>query len=154
MVGLGVGLAVPPGFQLVLLFGLWWVGRRAGRGFNLPIAALLTGITNPLTFVPIYTAYLAVGCGLTGCEIGQGPVRDIVERMAEAGFWTGLAGSWRLLGIIAVGGLPIAAAVAVSGYHFGWYVGDRLRRRRHRRFGDLRSARLDVRRSSQRASER
>ena len=153
MTGLGIGLAVPPGFQLATLFGLWWAARRVRRGFNLPIAALLTGITNPLTFVPIYTAYFVVGCGLTGCEIEHGTLHGIVQRMEQEGFWAVLSGSWKLLGIIAVGGLPIAAVVTVSGYRFGRYVGERLRRRRDRRFGRPPGTPLGAGRAPQRATE-
>jgi len=115
-VGLFWGLTASVGFQLAGVGLCWLVMRWLHKPFNLPIAFLLTGVTNVVTIPPIYTLYYVVGCAaLPSCEPGLGSVEGILSRLTEEGVWNVLAESWRFLAIAYLGGLPFAVAGSIAG---------------------------------------
>ncbi|HET8728877.1 MAG TPA: DUF2062 domain-containing protein [Alphaproteobacteria bacterium] len=134
VVGLFWGLTASVGLQVVGV-GLCWLAMRGlDRPFNLPIALLLTGVTNPLTIAPIYSLYFVVGCAaLPSCHPGAGSVETIIVRLKEEGLWDVLADSWQFFAITYAGSLPFAIAGSVAGFYFGRWVGGMLQHRRRRR---------------------
>ena len=137
LVGLAFGLSGPPGIQLVGVLLVWWIGRRAGFIINMPIACLLTGVTNPLTIAPLYTMYFVVGCGAVGCHLGEFRFDAFLQSVETSSFWDTVQDSWRIAGIIFLGSLPFSVSASGAGYYFGRNVGHRLaqrwRQRRARR---------------------
>lgn len=133
-VGLLWGLSASVGFQLIFVALFWLIGRWADRPFNFPIALLLTGITNPLTITPIYSAYFFIGCSLLpSCQPAHFSVKFLLERLSEEGPWSLLADSWSFLTITFFASLPFAVAAGVAGYWFGRTLGERLHKRRQKR---------------------
>ena len=66
-VGTFVGLTPTMGVQMYIAAALWVISRYLLRiRFNLPIAVALVWISNPITVVPIYYAYLLTGNGMLG----------------------------------------------------------------------------------------
>ncbi len=152
VVGLAFGLTASVGIQLIGVVLFWLVGRAVRRPINLALAVLLTGVTNPLTIAPIYTAYFFAGCAVIQCDtsvITIEPLIAAINAIDIKGLFTGdwdtaLAsfgglgtGSWETIGlplaITVLGSLPFALAGSIAGYYFGRYVGERLHRRRVRR---------------------
>ncbi|MCB9948986.1 MAG: DUF2062 domain-containing protein [Rhodospirillaceae bacterium] len=132
-VGLGVGLIAPPGIQLAVVGVVWAVGRFIGLRFNIAVAAVLTLITNPFTFVPIYTMYFAIGCTLTACGAGDFQVESLLQTFQDEGMMALLEQSGYFMLVILAGGLPFAVSGGIFGYYFGRSVGRRLQRRREDR---------------------
>ena len=110
-VGLFFGLLVPVG--QILFAAAFAVMLRA----NLPVAAVSTLVTNPLTFAPIYFAAYRLGHWLLGgnpqlseealagsLQVQAGTVATLIERMVSVG-------QPLLLGLVLV-----ASAMAVAAY--------------------------------------
>ncbi len=60
-IGLFIGLTPTMGVQMYLAAGVWLLCRPFGFRFNLPVSVAMVWITNPLTVIPIYYAFLMVG---------------------------------------------------------------------------------------------
>lgn len=134
VMGLFWGLTASVGFQLIGVGLCWLVMRQIDRPFSLPIAILLTGVTNPLTIAPLYSLYFIVGCAaIPSCHPGVGSVETLAARVSEEGVWNVLAESWQFLAIAYAGGLPFAIAGATAGLYFGRWIGHVLQQRRQRR---------------------
>ncbi len=131
--GVLIGLCVPPGCQLAVIGLFWLVGRQIGWSFNFPIALLLTGISNPLTFAPIYSFYYVAACTVVECHTGSYGVEAVLRRFYEEPPWRVLADAWPIVATVFLGSLPFGIAGAVGGYHFGQYVGRRMQQRRQKR---------------------
>lgn len=136
VVGVGWGLSPLVGFQLIGL-GLTWVvlARMLRRSFNLPIAALLTAITNPLTVPPIYTIYYATGCATIDCSGTGAQLSALITTIAEVRLSDLFSGDTLVaiaepLGIIVVGALPYMLVGCVAARYLGLYVGQSLAQRR------------------------
>ena len=84
-IGIGCGLIAPPFFQLVALAIAWPPARLLRIRFNVPIAAVLTLISNPFTYLPIYSTYAVVGCRLTGCQAKEFGVEAMLALLKEEG---------------------------------------------------------------------
>lgn len=128
-VGLFFGFLVP--VAQILFAAVAAVGLRA----NVPIAALATLITNPLTFPPIYFAAYRLGGWLLGRN-GSDAAATVAARAASAdGAWLTRAAEWvsSVGPSLALGLLIMAVASAAAGYvavHIGWRTAVVLRRRR------------------------
>ena len=152
VVGLAFGLTASVGIQVIGVFLIWMVGRSIRRPINLAVAVVLTGVTNPLTIAPIYTAYFFTGCAVIQCDtsvITIGPLITAINAIDFMALFTGSwdsalasfqqlgSGSWNTIGlplaITMLGSLPFALAGSIAGYYFGRYVGERLHIRRVRR---------------------
>lgn len=152
VVGLAFGLTASVGIQLLGVFLFWLAGRAARRPINLALAVLLTGVTNPLTIAPLYSAYFLTGCAVIQCDrsiISIEPLLTAINAIDFKGLFTGSwdtavasfgqlgSGSWETIGlplaITVLGSLPFALVGSVAGYYFGRYVGERLHHRRVRR---------------------
>jgi uncharacterized protein (DUF2062 family) len=136
--GLMWGLSPTVGVQVAGLALTWLVvDKGLDRPFNFPIALVLTGVTNPLTVVPIYGLYFAVGCRAVSCDISEYQVQGVVRTIAEldvAGLFARSFDAIAIpLAITLLGSLPFVAAGAFAGWYFGRKLGDRLQHRRHRR---------------------
>ena len=137
VVGLAFGLTASVGIQLIGVFVVWLIARAARKPINLAVAVVLTGVTNPFTVAPIYTAYFFTGCTLVSCDtstITIGPLITAITEWSLNDLW---ANSWDALivplAITVLGSLPYALAGSIAGYYFGRYVGERLHSRRIRR---------------------
>lgn len=139
-VGLGVGLIAPPGVQLAVVGVIWGVGRFVGLRFNLAVACVLTLITNPFTFVPIYTMYFGVGCWMTTCGAGNFQVESLLQTFQDEGTMAVLRQSGYFMLLILLGGLPFSVSGGIFGYYFGRTVGRRLQHRRETRVERRRAA--------------
>jgi hypothetical protein len=120
--GLFVGFAIP--VAQTPIAALFAVGARA----NLPVAALATFITNPLT-TP-FILYLAYRTGLMVVPAGQAP------DAAAGRFEQGTAFVLNLAGPTLAGLLLFATLGAIAGFaavHLGWRIRVTLRRRRRLR---------------------
>ena len=148
--GLGVGLIAPPGIQLGIIGIVWAAGRPMGLRFNLPIAAVLTLVTNPFTFVPIYTMYFAIGCTITACGAGDFQVESLLTMFQEEGTLAVLETSGYFMLLILLGGLPFCVGGGVGGYYFGRALGRRLEMRRLKRLRRHRSRPSPVHNGAQR----
>jgi len=152
VVGLAFGLTASVGVQVIGVFLIWMVGRSIRRPINLALAVVLTGVTNPLTIAPIYSAYFFTGCAVIQCDtsvITIEPLIAAINAIDFMGLFTGSwdsalssfqqlgSGSWSTIGlplaITMLGSLPFALAGSIAGYYFGRYVGERLHIRRVRR---------------------
>lgn len=152
VVGLAFGLTASVGIQVIGVVLFWMVGRSIRRPINLALAVVLTGVTNPLTIAPIYTAYFFTGCAVIQCDTSVITIEPLLAAINAIDFkalFTGSwdtamssfgqlgAGSWDSIGlplaITVLGSLPFALAGSIAGYYFGRYVGERLHIRRVRR---------------------
>ncbi|MGP1397375.1 MAG: DUF2062 domain-containing protein [Inquilinaceae bacterium] len=135
MVGLAWGVSATVGLQLVGVAVTWvMLSRWLGKPFSLAIAALLTGITNPLTVPPLYTMYYLTGCMVADCPGGVFNFQRLVDSILEYGVsWRLIEGSWRFLAIAFAGSLPYAIAAAAAGFYGGRFIGRQMHRRRQRR---------------------
>lgn len=136
--GLMWGLSPTVGVQVAGLALTWLVVDKVlGHPFNLPIALVLTGVTNPLTVVPIYGLYFSAGCRAIGCDVSQYHVQGVVRAIAELDVTGLFAKSFEAiavpLGITLLGSLPFVAAGSLAGWYFGRSIGRRLEHRRDTR---------------------
>lgn len=136
--GLMWGLSPTVGVQVAGLALTWLVvDKWMGHPFNFPIALVLTGVTNPLTVVPIYGLYFTVGCRAISCDISEYQVQGVVRTIAELDVTGLFAKSFDAiaipLAITLLGSLPFVIAGSVAGWYFGRRIGDRLQHRRHHR---------------------
>ena len=128
--GVGCGLIAPPLFQLVALAIAWVPARLLGVRFNAAIAAVLTLVSNPLTYLPIYSTYAVVGCRLTGCTSTEFGVEAMLSLLQQHGALAMLQRSGELLWLLLVGGVPFALAGAAAAYLVGRQVAAKLGERR------------------------
>lgn len=137
VVGLAFGLTASVGVQLIGVFLVWMAARAVHRPINLALAVLLTGVTNPFTVAPIYTAYFFTGCALVSCDTSVITIEPLIAAVTEWSLSELWENSWDALivplGITMLGSLPYAIAGSAAGYFFGRYVGERLHVRRIRR---------------------
>lgn len=136
--GLMWGLSPTVGVQVAGLALTWVIVDKAmDQPFNFPIALVLTGVTNPLTVVPIYGLYFTVGCRAIGCDIAEYHVQGVVRAIADLDVTGLFAKSFDAiavpLGITLLGSLPFVAAGSVAGWYFGRSIGHRLQHRRDAR---------------------
>ncbi|MEO0499492.1 MAG: DUF2062 domain-containing protein [Pseudomonadota bacterium] len=105
--GLFLGFAIPIGFQ-IFVAALIAVSTRA----NIAVAALFTGVSNPITAIPIYLGALKTGDWLLGRDptmlMGGTSVTDIIR---DAPVPT-------IIGCIFLG--AISASVGFLTIHFLW----------------------------------
>ncbi len=137
-VALGAGIGVFFGFMFPVLqiagAAVFAVLLRA----NLPVAAVSTLVTNPLTYAPVFLAAYETGGAILGEPVKPAVAAELadaaIEHPVDAPGWTARAqaiGKPLLLGLAVfavIGGL--AAWVLV---HLGWTFGVYLKRRRRRR---------------------
>lgn len=139
-VALGAGIGVFFGFMIPVLqiagAALLALVLRA----NLPVAAVSTLVSNPLTYAPIGLAAYRTGSWILGDEVAAGAAAALAEAAAPdsvdgpgPGWWERARsiGKPLFLGLFVfavVGGLAAWALV-----HLGWTIAVRLRRRRRRR---------------------
>lgn len=138
--GLMWGLSPTVGVQVAGLALTWIVVDKVlGHPFNFPIALVLTGITNPLTVVPIYGLYFTAGCWAIDCNISEYHVQGVVRSIAELDVLGLFEKSFEAiavpLGITLLGSIPFVAAGSVVGWYFGRSIGHRLEHRRETRAG-------------------
>jgi len=138
--GLMWGLSPTVGVQVAGLALTWIVVDKVlGHPFNFPIALVLTGITNPLTVVPVYGLYFTAGCWAIDCNISEYHVRGVVQSIAELDVTGLFEKSFEAiavpLGITLLGSIPFVAAGSVAGWYFGRSIGHRLEHRREARAG-------------------
>lgn len=139
-VAAGVGIGVFFGFLVPVMqiacAAIFSVLLRA----NLPVAAVSTLVSNPLTLAPIVVAAYRVGASIAGPppseskaaaiedEISEAPIREVIEPR----WWERFAGAGRQIML----GLAVFAVVgSVSGYfltHLIWRIAVHARRRRRR----------------------
>ena len=131
-IGIGCGLIAPPLMQFVALAVAWPPARLFGVRFNVAVAAVLTLVSNPFTYLPIYSTYAVVGCAVTGCQATEFGVEAMLTLLNEEGVLAMLQRSGALLRLLFIGGLPFAAAGAALAYMAGWQVAHRLAERRAR----------------------
>lgn len=154
-IGVGSGLIAPPLFQLVALALAWPPARLLGIRFNVAIAAVLTLVSNPLTYLPIYSTYAVVGCRLTGCTSTEFGVDAMLTLLQEDGVLAMLDRSGELFGLLILGGLPFSLIGAGAAYLIGRQVARKLGQRRAKARAKRRAAargagvpaRADLRRS-------
>ncbi len=137
VMGLLWGVSPTVGVQFIGLALCWLaLDRLSGLRFNLPIAALLTTITNPLTVAPIYGFYYLVGCQMVTCSgsLDLTPFQIFGERLwaldITAAFAGLLASFTGPMGVVLVGSLPFVVGACVAGWFFGTFIGTRLSARR------------------------
>ncbi|GIZ53716.1 DUF2062 domain-containing protein [Noviherbaspirillum aridicola] len=100
-VGLFFGILVP--FMQIFLAAAAAIALRV----NLPVAALCTLVTNPLTFPPIYYLAYRIGDAVTGSLTA---LPEVAASLPEAGLdgWLSQALAW-----VQSFGLPLAAGLAI-----------------------------------------
>lgn len=145
-VGGAAGISATVGLQTIGVFILWVCTRRfEAHRFNLAIALLLTGITNPLTVVPMYGFYYTCGNWMLGRTTSLVDVSTIIDRIKDEGLWAVVAGSWQFFAVSLVGSLPFTIIGTIALYSTGRWIGQKLearrrirkRRRERLKLGDL-----------------
>lgn len=148
-VGTAAGLSATVGLQSVIVLGLWAAFRPSmSLRFNLPIAWVLTGITNPLTLVPMYTFYYSVGVALLGKTDGAYDMSAYWLRLEEDGVFSVALDSWNFLLITLLGSLPFTVAGGVAAYYLGRWIGGKMANRRQVRFLRLEKLKAATRKAS------
>lgn len=140
-VALGAGIGVFFGFLIPVAQILGAAALALLLRANLPVAALSTLVSNPVTYVPIFVLAHRTGAALLGEAVEPGTAEALAEELAEADITTVEKPGWmeRLrtvgkplflgLAVFAViGGLTTWALV-----HIAWTIGVWLKRRRRRR---------------------
>ncbi len=128
--GVGCGLIAPPLLQLVALAIAWLPARFLGLRFNVAIAAVLTLVSNPFTYLPIYSTYAVVGCRLTGCSSSEFGVEAMLTLLNQEGALAMLQRSGELLRLLLIGGVPFSLAGAAAAYLIGHQIARKLGERR------------------------
>lgn len=130
LVGLFWGLTPTVGIQIAAVLVTWIVGRRLfGWNFSLILAVVWTGVTNPLTMLPLYYLFYMTG------QVLLGRWGDLTGYQAFASLFTETSSSgmslvemarlsvsiilkdWGLA--LVVGALPYAVIAAALGYAWG-----------------------------------
>lgn len=139
-VGLFFGLLLPIGQILFAAFAAF--ALRA----NLPIAALSTLVTNPVTFPPIYYAAYRLGNAITGGSASENIEAGVaaLEPLQSTGAWlSDLLGWLASVGPpLATGVITLAIAASLMGYvlvHALWRLSVVLRSRARRARGKTRT---------------
>ena len=141
-VAAGVGIGVFFGFLIPILQIAFAAAFAVVLRANLPVAAVSTLVSNPLTYAPIFVAAYRVGAALMGETASEADAAVIKEEVREASatevieprWWERFAG----VGKQVLLGLAVFAVVGGAAGYFGtllvWRVAvlARLRRRRAR----------------------
>ncbi len=137
-VALGAGIGVFFGFMFPVLqivaAAVFAVLLRA----NLPVAAVSTLVTNPLTYAPVFLAAYETGGAILGEPVEPAVAAELaevaIEHPVDAPGWAARA---RAIGKPLVLGLAVFAVIgglaAWALVHVGWTFGVFLKRRRRRR---------------------
>ncbi len=137
--GMFSGFAVP--IAQTPFAALFAVGARA----NLPVAALSTFITNPLTVPFIYYLAYRVGSALlrikTEAIFALSPDAGLIERGV---MWTVALAGPTYVGLLVFA--AVSAAISYFAVHMGWriWVGQRWRRRQRQRLRQMPSKTQDA----------
>ena len=137
-VAMGAGIGVFFGFLFPVLqivaAAVFAVLLRA----NLPVAAVSTLVTNPLTYAPVFLAAYETGGAILGEPVKPAVAAELadaaIEHPVDAPGWTARAqaiGKPLLLGLAVFAVIGGVAAWALV--HLGWTFGVYLKRRRRRR---------------------
>ncbi len=138
-VGMFVGLTPTMGVQMYLAAMIWAVSRYILQfPFNLPVAAALVWITNPITVVPIYYVFLATGSLLlqNGEALNYAHFAESFGRIAALeSAWDSIVEGTRFLLVdlgwpMVVGGLAYAIPGAILGYFLTFRFVTRHRRQK------------------------
>ncbi len=123
-IGLFIGLTPTMGIQMYIAGGVWLLCRPFGFRFNLPVAVAMVWVSNPLTVVPIYYAFLVVG-GLVlqiSDNLNYAYFHDTLTRISTEGTaWEAMVNGTRFLLVdlgwpMVIGSLFFALPGAVLGY--------------------------------------
>jgi len=132
------GLTPSVGLQAIAVMFSWVIADRWLKyRFNLPIAIILTLVTNPFTLAPIYAFYFTVGCRMIGCDVRARALNHAIHALQEfelMNFLTLSAGPLlHAFAITWLGCIPFVIVGSVGGYYFGRYVGTKIEGRRFKR---------------------
>lgn len=129
--GLLVGIIVP--FAQIFFAALLSVTVRA----NVPIAALTTFVTNPVTTPIIWIAAYWVGSWLLRVDAATivAPVNTAIEQtdLQKALEWLTGAGIVTAFGLVVIAVVSAALSYVISGWIWRWWIARKWARRRHRR---------------------
>ena len=129
--GMLVGVIVP--FAQIVFAALLSVTVRA----NVPIAALTTFVTNPVTTPMIWIAAYWIGSWLLRVDAATivAPVNTAIEEtdLQRALEWLTGAGIVTAFGLVVIAIVSAALSYLISGWIWRWWIARKWARRRHRR---------------------
>lgn len=129
--GMLVGVIVP--FAQIFFAALLSVTVRA----NVPIAAVTTFVTNPVTTPMIWIAAYWIGSWLLRVDAATivAPVNTAIEEtdLQRALEWLTGAGIVTAFGLVVIAIVSAALSYLISGWIWRWWTARKWKRRRHRR---------------------
>jgi uncharacterized protein (DUF2062 family) len=129
--GMLVGVIVP--FAQIFFAALLSVTVRA----NVPIAAVTTFVTNPITTPMIWIAAYWIGSWLLRVDAATivAPVNTAIEEtdLQRALEWLTGAGIVTAFGLVVIAIVSAALSYLISGWIWRWWTARKWKRRRHRR---------------------
>jgi len=123
-IGLFIGLTPTMGVQMYIAAGVWLLCRPFRFHFNMPVAVAMVWVTNPLTVIPIYYAFLLAGTWALGSAdaLSYEYFRDTLTEISEQpSTWEVIVDSTHFLLVdlgwpMVIGSLFFAIPGALLGY--------------------------------------